>query len=1040
MPAATMTLLSTSAMQRSSSGVDAPLLLAHEPHPLSPDGNNDEPDDSNTSLRTSNHHQPKMSIEPPNNLTTLPNTHTITTNAPPAKSFTTAPATHPTATHAEHDDDDDDGDDKDDMNDGPGGKSNSVIVAVPSSTSGESSGGNTGKRASMLEQLSSFSYYSSAAHELVSFVYQFLTFQVILEPNSRFKNVWDYLIIGIILYNAFIIPYYIAFDITLSTTLLPLDILCTISMAIDILVTLRTAFIDFSGNTCYDSRAIARRYWNRGLILDLCGTFPMDIFSTLVIGYGQRYSNLLKVLGLLRASRLMYNDRLAAFNSPTARILKLLFGFFWMAHLFGSAFWFTACVEDHSGTWINVNNYGNASLTTQYIVSLYWALTTMVTVGYGDIVPTTVYEQAVVIPILMLSALIYATIFGNMAYAIETITSTIRRYQSRMDMVKEFISVYELPVELQKKLFDYTNAMWNQNKGFETEQMIAHLPTSVKAEVMLHINESLIQRVPLLKQCSDRFLEAIILRMSSQVCLPGDYVFKEGDKSREMYFVRTGSVEIIMEDESGVEEVIAEIHSFSDCPFFGEISLLLGETRTASAKATTKCVLSSLSQQDFFDVLSMFPDEENSLRETASQRLQNDIDREQAALKKRKGGSGGGTGNGRPGLDDDDEDEDEDSGGKSKKALVTASSHVSGGGGNEKKSKHEARLNTLEMTTLGGAANPQHRERGMSTTDLNRVGGGGGGGGSGGGGLVAPERRMSGSHNGSTATVAKGAGRMNRLNAGGALTRHGSRTDTSDSDNEQQTTTATNKLASHQSSASVVSFASDQDSEVETESEHTELEQRMSHQRELRHQLTAKETKTPRQPDKVSSSPAPSTGPSGGGAGMSAELEVMRLSRDVGQLFQKERGVEKAQLEMEEQMRGMQQHISDLNNKVDRLISLLTAQGGKATLAALDQTGFTSASDLKTARTKTLSPSHSHMRNGSNSSSANPSALTSPSVPVERRRSVVNNGGRSGPPGGAVVAKPNPIAGAVLTGSATASVPLTPSAESFSSFSSSSAD
>lgn len=53
-----------------------------------------------------------------------------------------------------------------------------------------------------------------------------------------------------------------------------------------------------------------------------------------------------------------------------------------------------------------------------------------------DITPVTVYEQATVIPILMLSALIYATIFGNMAYAMETITSTIRRYQSRMDSVK----------------------------------------------------------------------------------------------------------------------------------------------------------------------------------------------------------------------------------------------------------------------------------------------------------------------------------------------------------------------------------------------------------------------------------------------------------------------------------------------------------------------------------------------------------------------------------------------------------------------------
>ena len=82
---------------------------------------------------------------------------------------------------------------------------------------------------------------------------------------------------------------------------------------------------------------------------------------------------------------------------------------------------------------------------------------------------------------------------------------------------------------------------------------------------MGYINRTLIERVPLFKQCSDRFLEAMILRMTSQVCLAGDYVFKEGSKSREMYFVRSGSVEVIMEIQ-GVDRTIAEIGSYSEYP------------------------------------------------------------------------------------------------------------------------------------------------------------------------------------------------------------------------------------------------------------------------------------------------------------------------------------------------------------------------------------------------------------------------------------------------------------------------------------------
>ena len=485
-----------------------------------------------------------------------------------------------------------------------------------------------------------FSSLSAFFSIFFSYLYSFrlfITFQLVLDPQLRNKVLWDWMIIFMVLYNAFVIPWYIAYDVNLAVALDWFDTLTTVCMAMDIFVTSRTGFIDFSGNTVYENKAIVKRYWNRGLLLDLIGTFPFQVFSPLFsFGSQQFVSNVFKAPNLLRACRLLYNDQITQLNTPLARIAKLLFGFFYLAHLFGSLFFFVGTVQATNTSWILEADLIGATYTEQYIASLYWALTTMVTVGYGDIHATTVYEQAVVIPILMLSALIYATIFGNVAYAVETLSSTIRRYQNRMDMIKEFIKVYELPIDLQQKLFDYTNAMWNQNKGFETEEMLSHLPTSVKAEIMMHINESLIERVPLLKQCSDRFLEAIILRMSTQVCLAGDFIFKQGDKSREMYFVRSGTVEIIMEDPvTEMEQVIATIYDFSESPFFGEISLLLGETRTASAKAIDKCVLSSLSQHDFFEVLSMFPDEENSLRETAAMRLQDDIDREQQSMEKR---------------------------------------------------------------------------------------------------------------------------------------------------------------------------------------------------------------------------------------------------------------------------------------------------------------------------------------------------------------------------------------------------------------------
>ena len=163
--------------------------------------------------------------------------------------------------------------------------------------------------------------------------------------------------------------------------------------------------------------------------------------------------------------------------------------------------------------------------------------------------------------------------------------------------------------------------------------MINPLPQSVRAEVLSHINSTLIRRVPLFQHSQQRFVDAIILKLHNLVCLPGDYVFREGDMSRDMYFIKHGRVEVIMDDPTAIGEqevVIAELGAESAYPFFGEVALLLGETRTATVRAKEPTMLSMISMSDFYDVMAMFSHEEDTLREVAMSRLRGDLERMRA--------------------------------------------------------------------------------------------------------------------------------------------------------------------------------------------------------------------------------------------------------------------------------------------------------------------------------------------------------------------------------------------------------------------------
>ena len=186
-------------------------------------------------------------------------------------------------------------------------------------------------------------------------------------------------------------------------------------------------------------------------------------------------------------------------------IVKMVTGLLYLMHVLGCGWFWVANFSESDVTWLSSYDDGSglaengADTSVQYLYAVYWALTTLTTVGYGDIIPTNDVERAYALASLLVGALV----FGYMLSAISDLVSSLDKQgtvvQERLADVKEFTRWHKMSPTLTakvRKYYEYNYSKQGPMDQATSDRIMSTFAPALERDVMAHLLGQSVCRIP----------------------------------------------------------------------------------------------------------------------------------------------------------------------------------------------------------------------------------------------------------------------------------------------------------------------------------------------------------------------------------------------------------------------------------------------------------------------------------------------------------------------------------------------------------------
>nr|ACX37089.1 potassium channel [Zygophyllum xanthoxylum] len=429
----------------------------------------------------------------------------------------------------------------------------------------------------------------------------------IVSPYDRRYRSWGVFLVVLVIYTAWVSPFEFGFLTKPEAPLSYTDNIVNAFFAIDIVLTFFVAYLDKKTYTLVDEpKKIARRYASSWLALDVISTVPSELALKILPPSVQSYGlfSMLRLWRLRRVGALfarLEKDRNCSYF--WVRCAKLVSVTLFVVHSSACFFYLIAArYHDPKNTWIGsiMENFHEQSVWTSYTTSMYWSITTLATVGYGDIHPVNIWEMIYAIFYILFNIGLTAYLFGNMTNLVVHGTRQTRKFRDTIQAATSFVHRNQLPPSLQDQMLAHLCLKFRTDlEGLHQQETIDSLPKAIRSSISHFLFYSLVDQVYLFRGVSNDLLFQLVSEMKAEYFPPKEDVILQNEAPTDFYILVTGAMDLLVLKD-GSEQVFREAKAGEIC---GEIGVLCYRPQPFTVRTKRLCQLLRINRTRFMNII-----------------------------------------------------------------------------------------------------------------------------------------------------------------------------------------------------------------------------------------------------------------------------------------------------------------------------------------------------------------------------------------------------------------------------------------------------